>query len=109
MKAIISALFSASLVSGAIHGLQGIRGDGSENIVPNAFIVELEGASILEEFGGNIKRSPVAKGNGILYQSLKERGVHFDVTKEWATDVFTAVSLVLNVSTKLSLSLYVRD
>ncbi|KAG8780766.1 hypothetical protein FRC16_003033, partial [Serendipita sp. 398] len=96
MKAIISALFSASLVSGAIHGLQGIRGDGSENIVPNAFIVELEGASILEEFGGNIKRSPVAKGNGIFYQSLKERGVQFDVTKEWTTDVFTAVSLVLN-------------
>jgi hypothetical protein len=93
----LSVLSLSSLVSAALGGTSGLNGRSTRNILPNTYIVELQSTTDISSFGGSAKRAIFAPHDA-LYHSLKARDVDFDVRKEWSSDLWTAVSLKLNVS-----------
>ncbi|KAG9048749.1 hypothetical protein FS837_012112 [Tulasnella sp. UAMH 9824] len=80
------ALGSISAVSAAVD-LSSIKRVSSANIVPGAYIVELDKPNALG-------RRSVVTAHSALYRSLNERGASWDLRQEYdAEDVFTGVSL----------------
>jgi hypothetical protein len=98
MRAIfaLSVLSLSSLVSAALRSISGLNGQSTSNI-PNTYIVELQSTIDISSFGESVKRA-IFDPHDALYHSLKTRDVDFDVGKEWSSDLWTAVSLKLDMS-----------
>ncbi|KIO19556.1 hypothetical protein M407DRAFT_16103 [Tulasnella calospora MUT 4182] len=80
------ALGSISAVSAAVD-LSSIKRVSSANVVPGAYIVELDKPNALG-------RRSVVTAHSALYRSLNERGASWDLRREYdADDIFTGVSL----------------
>ncbi|KAG9048750.1 hypothetical protein FS837_012113 [Tulasnella sp. UAMH 9824] len=80
------ALGSISAVSAAVD-LSSIKRVSSANVVPGAYIVELDKPH-------GLGRRSVVTAHSALYRSLYERGASWDIRREYDVDgVFTGVSL----------------
>lgn len=107
LSATLSALYSIPFVSAAIKGFDGLKGQHTGNILRNAYIVELETSANVDSFGGGnraVGTLQKRRHHDVLYQALKERDLDFDVRTEWIDDIFTGVSISMNVCVLLAIA-----